>query len=461
MRFECDTGYEVIGASQVLCLSTSNWDPSTVPICEIKKCPETPHIPNGNTRVEVDIDGSVDVYGAVLKVECNANYIVNGPVRIQCDENGQWTQTPTCSQVNCPPYEGIDGKCVRKVDLDGMYFFLYCTDNATFVHGGAEMAICTNGNWDDPTMRCYCDCAINADTGLVKIDNLNANGILRHDQPLVWRCKNGARKASSEELKCDDGSLVKPDGNIGTPECIAPPTQPTQPPTTAKPSNKTTDINVTGLGNCDLSVNADTSLVKIDNLNANGFLKHDQPLVWSCKNGSTKASSEQLKCYDGSLVKPDGNIGSPECIATPTQSPTTAKHSNKTTDKNITGPDDKQEGVQPGVIGAIIAVLVALVVGIAGTLIAKKKKWLCFNKNPSSNMNANETDIITEKADTVHCTNKKPDPNEKHPLVETEKVDLGRDEPEKTPLMPFTNGQTDVEKADIAIFKESAEENKL
>ena len=352
MRFECDTGYELIGASQILCLSNSNWEPATVPTCKIKKCPETPYIPNGNTRVEVDIDGNVDVYGAVLKVECNANYLVNGPVRIQCDENGQWTQTPTCSQVMCPPYEGLDGKCVRKVDLDGMYFFLYCTNNSTFVHGGAEMAICTNGNWDDPTMRCYCDCAINADTGLVKIDNLNADGFLKHDQALVWSCKNGARKASSEELKCFDGNLVKPDGNIGTPECIAPPTQP---PTTAKPSSKTTD-------------------------------------------------------------------------------------------KNITGPDDKQEGVHPGLIGAIIAVLVALAVGIAGLLIAKKKKRLCFNKNPNSNTNASETAMM-KKPDTAHYTNEKADPNEKHPLGETEKVDLGRDEAEKTKLM---HEQTGVEKADNA-----------
>ena len=363
MRFECDTGYKLNGSPQSLCLSDSNWDPSTVPTCQIKTCPTTPSIQNGNTLVETEVDGRVDVYGGVLRVECYANYIVSGPIRIRCDENGQWTQTPTCSPVSCPPYEGLDGKCVFKSKLEagGLYFFLYCTDNSTFVHGGEELAYCDNGNWDDPSMRCYCDCAVNADTTLVQLDNLNANGFLKHDHPLVWSCKGGATKASNAELRCNDGV-------IGTPICNAAPTQPPLPSPT---------------------------------------------------------------------------------------STTTTKPGNKTTDKNVTVPGDKDEGVQPGIIGAIIAVLVALAVAFAGTMIAKKKKRLCFKNNPNSNENANQSDLITEKADTVHYT------NEKHPLDDTEKVEPGKEELEKAPLMPL-NEQTDAEKGmtDSDIGKEATEESK-
>ena len=352
MRFECNTGYKLKGSPTVLCLSDSNWDPPTVPECQIKTCPATPSIQNGNALVETEVDGRVDAYGGVLRVECYANHIVSGPVRIRCDENGQWTQIPICEPITCPPYEGLDGKCILKSKLEGQFFFLYCTDNATFVYDtniGDGTAYCDNGNWDDPSMRCYCDCVVTADATLVRLDNLNANGFLPHDQILTWSCKHGSSKASNAALKCNDGT-------IGTPVCVQAPTQPT-PPTTAHPEPK-----------------------------------------------------------------------------------------NKTTDTNVTVPGDKDEGVEPGIIVAIIAVLVALAGGVAGTLVAKKKNCLCFKNNHNSNVNANPPDSITEKSATVHYTNEKTDPNEKHPLDEKEKVDLGKDDIEKTPLMPFNDEQTDAEK---------------
>ena len=221
MRFKCDPGYDIVGSDRLLCQSDSNWEPTDEPVCRIKRCPTTPSVQHGTVSLEHTVDGETGVYGVILTVQCDDTHIRIGPSRIYCNEDGEWTEKPKCEAVACPPYPGLDAKCVLKSKLasGNTLFFLYCTENATFVQSSDSdgTAFCQNGDWDDPSLRCYCNCEVNADTDLVNLENLDEKGFLKHGESLMWSCKHGAAKASSAALTCNDGS-------VGMPVCTPAPT---------------------------------------------------------------------------------------------------------------------------------------------------------------------------------------------------------------------------------------------
>ena len=241
MRFQCDTGYELVGDGHLLCQIDSTWSPPNVPECHIMKCPAIPSITHGNFIPEITVNGESDVYGATLSVQCDRNYLVNGPKKISCGEDGQWTEKPTCQAVACGPYPGLDSDCIQKVRLrvSNTLLFLYCNENGTRV-GESSSASCVNNQWSDLTMRCKCHCKVNADTNLVKLENLNANGLLEHGQPLIWSCKQGATKVTTATLTCIDGE-------VGTPVCRA------LVHTTSSPSDKPTDKTDKGTTNTNVT----------------------------------------------------------------------------------------------------------------------------------------------------------------------------------------------------------------
>ena len=213
MRYKCDIGFELIGSKTSLCKMDQQWDPPNVPECRIKKCLGAPVIEHGDFIPENKIEGfDYNDYGATLRARCNSGYMINGPVRIYCDSKGQWTQIPECRPISCPAYPGLDAKCVRKTILaDKTLLLIFCTAKSTLISVGDGTASCENSKWDDLTIRCLCDCEIKADNDFVHIENLNSNGLLKHNETSEWSCKNGSTKTFNDSLTCIDGS-IKPQG---------------------------------------------------------------------------------------------------------------------------------------------------------------------------------------------------------------------------------------------------------
>ena len=220
LKFECDLGYRLSGSDFSQCLLEASWS-HKVPECQIVQCPSPPHIEHEYTVIEnQNPTGKSNVYeyGTSLTVTCKDNLIRSGPARIYCDSTGLWTQAPVCVPSTCPSYPGLDVKCVLKTKVvdNGTLLFIYCTEHATFVHKDkGRSASCVNDDWDDLTMRCYCDCEVKADSDLVMLENVNANGLLRHGETLSWSCKDGTATFPAEPLTCNDGE-------IGYPKCVAP-----------------------------------------------------------------------------------------------------------------------------------------------------------------------------------------------------------------------------------------------
>ncbi|XP_045165422.2 sushi, von Willebrand factor type A, EGF and pentraxin domain-containing protein 1-like [Mercenaria mercenaria] len=89
----CGTGYEEqLGETSIQCDSTGNW--SYIPTCsQIIVCDDMT-IANG------DLVGSGNGVGAVRIIVCGTGYEEQlGETSIQCDNTGNWSYIPTCSQI--------------------------------------------------------------------------------------------------------------------------------------------------------------------------------------------------------------------------------------------------------------------------------------------------------------------------------------------------------------------------
>ena len=91
--YTCLAGYDQGGPSFRTCRGTGVWvgdDPTCTPV----QCPTTTDTPNGITS------SGLDAYGVVRTLTCEQNY--TGDATKECDENGNWTNTFSCTK-GCPP----------------------------------------------------------------------------------------------------------------------------------------------------------------------------------------------------------------------------------------------------------------------------------------------------------------------------------------------------------------------
>ncbi|XP_053395851.1 sushi, von Willebrand factor type A, EGF and pentraxin domain-containing protein 1-like [Mercenaria mercenaria] len=95
--YSCNEGYELIGISVRLCLSTLEWS-GDEPYCQRVQCPDPPPLDNGF------YDGYEFYYGDVVEYKCNTGYDLVGQARRLCLSVGQWGGADaTCIKINCGP----------------------------------------------------------------------------------------------------------------------------------------------------------------------------------------------------------------------------------------------------------------------------------------------------------------------------------------------------------------------
>ncbi|XP_076439986.1 sushi, von Willebrand factor type A, EGF and pentraxin domain-containing protein 1-like isoform X2 [Babylonia areolata] len=95
--YTCHKGYELIGKSELICLSSGRWS-NEAPVCFPVECPQ-PAQPD---------HGAVNVKGLTFtsKVEytCQSDYRLEGPSVRTCEADGSWSgEEPTCLSITCEP----------------------------------------------------------------------------------------------------------------------------------------------------------------------------------------------------------------------------------------------------------------------------------------------------------------------------------------------------------------------
>lgn len=91
VRYECQEGYALIGATEISC-RFSGWSPPA-PLC--KALCLKPKTPNGKLSVEKDQYVSPEV----VTIQCDPGYRMIGSPRISCSENRSWSPAvPKCER---------------------------------------------------------------------------------------------------------------------------------------------------------------------------------------------------------------------------------------------------------------------------------------------------------------------------------------------------------------------------
>ncbi|OXB54309.1 hypothetical protein ASZ78_008305 [Callipepla squamata] len=89
VSIRCREGYQLKGQAVITCNADETWTPTTAK-CEKISCGPPAHIENAFIR------GSFYQYGDMITYSCYSGYMLEGPLRSICLENGTWTTPPTC-----------------------------------------------------------------------------------------------------------------------------------------------------------------------------------------------------------------------------------------------------------------------------------------------------------------------------------------------------------------------------
>ncbi|XP_053389459.1 beta-2-glycoprotein 1-like [Mercenaria mercenaria] len=209
INFVCNEGYDMNGASNMVCRTDGQWSPKSPPKCQIKMCGEFGSIQHASVFQNI-INSVKNGYGSIVEVTCNTNYILKGSPSVMCQANGTWGDKPTCEQSQCPSYPGLNSSCIKHAEPAGNFFYIFCREDVPVTRTGPDATECISGKWDNTEMACYCNCKVEADTNLVSLKNAINGGYIDHTETLDWSCKMGSTKVTTSARDCYDGNVIKP-----------------------------------------------------------------------------------------------------------------------------------------------------------------------------------------------------------------------------------------------------------
>ncbi|NXI74655.1 CR2 protein, partial [Anseranas semipalmata] len=165
-NYSCDTGYRLVGNSQIQCVVKSGlvtWD-RDVPICEPIPCLPPPKIANGEHNGG---DTALFSYGASVTYRCHSAgrgekpFSMVGDASIFCtttdNVNGVWNKpAPECKVVNCEHPRVENGKLLSGYRAEYLYRDTVIFDcEFRYALNGSDTSTCReNGLWEPPLPLC-------------------------------------------------------------------------------------------------------------------------------------------------------------------------------------------------------------------------------------------------------------------------------------------------------------------
>ncbi|XP_054308198.1 complement factor H-related protein 5 isoform X3 [Pongo pygmaeus] len=191
LKFSCRKNLIRVGPDSVQCYQFG-WSPN-FPTCkeQVRSCGPPPQLSNGEVK---EIRKEEYGHNEVVEYDCNPNFIINGPKKIQCVD-GEWTTLPTCVeqvktcgyipeleygyvQLSVPPYQ------------HGVSVEVNCRNEYAMI--GNNMITCINGMWTELPV-----CVATHQLKRCKIAGVNIKALFKlsgnefnHNARIRYRCSD-------------------------------------------------------------------------------------------------------------------------------------------------------------------------------------------------------------------------------------------------------------------------------
>ncbi|KAM9479028.1 P-selectin isoform 2-T2 [Salvelinus alpinus] len=205
-QFQCARGYQLLGASQLLCQATGFWDHPAAQ-CQVKQCPSLDSGPHRGT-MNCSSPIALHSYNSACEFSCDLGFDLIGPDRIQCDHTGQWTaNVSTCTVVRCGPLSPPAMGNMSCVDPLGASSFTsscgFSCEEGYLLRGDTNLTCLSTGQWTNHTPACeplQCDTLTSPPHGSMNCSDLH--GQFHYGSQCLFSCEEGFLLNGLADTEC-------------------------------------------------------------------------------------------------------------------------------------------------------------------------------------------------------------------------------------------------------------------
>ncbi|XP_045543896.1 P-selectin isoform X1 [Salmo salar] len=205
-QFHCAQGYQLLGASQLLCQATGFWDHPAAQ-CQVKQCSS---LDNGPHRGTMNCSNPIALhsYNSTCAFSCDLGFDLIGPDRIQCNHTGQWTgNVSTCTVVRCGPLSPPAMGNMSCVDPLGASSFTsscgFSCEEGYLLRGDINLTCLSTGQWTNHTPACeplQCDVLTSPPHGSMNCSDLH--GQFHYGSQCLFSCEEGFLLNGLADTEC-------------------------------------------------------------------------------------------------------------------------------------------------------------------------------------------------------------------------------------------------------------------
>ncbi|XP_069823516.1 E-selectin-like isoform X2 [Dendropsophus ebraccatus] len=210
--FSCSEGYELIGSSELQCLSSGQWT-SSAPLCKAVQCPSLTSPRNGRMVCQDSTN-----YKSQCSFSCSEGFRLIGSPVLTCQSSGTWTSSaPRCEAIQCPSLTAPEDGHVSCHDTTNYKSQCSFGCSKGFRLIGSPILSCqSSGEWSSSVPTCEavrCDALVTPPMGKMNCSHMD----IGYGTVCKFTCEYDLRLNGTDTLECDSNGKW----NTEAPTCEA------------------------------------------------------------------------------------------------------------------------------------------------------------------------------------------------------------------------------------------------